>query len=150
MRAYFVTLVQNLDSTLGRLLPKSITEKVKLAMDKGVGSVFGATDKIQLTSKAALFKDNKYDVYTRGYPAPRSELPGDDEFVQAPERLSQLRSVGSFGSAKFYDAQSASGSFMSSLSFGGVRAPVATRGRRCFHAFCASRFGAPPKSVLPR
>ena len=131
-RKRLATCAQNLDSTLGRLLPKSVTDKVKLAMHKGVGSVFGAADKLQLTSKAALFKDDKYDVYTRGYPAPRSELPplgtgGDEEFVQAPERLSRVGSTNSFGSAKFYDAASMSGSFLSSVSLGGVRTPRALR-----------------------
>ena len=39
--------LQNLDTTLGHLLPAKLQEKIKMAMTKGIGAVFGkVTDKV--------------------------------------------------------------------------------------------------------
>lgn len=78
----------------------------------------------QLQERDALFHDKDHLVYLRGYPPPDNQA---DEFVDAKNRLTSLRSAGSFGSgsavdAPFYDAASANGSFMSLSTGGEVRA----------------------------
>jgi hypothetical protein len=113
--------VQNLDSLLGRLLPGSVKNMIKEMVEAGASGANMGTAKLvstmTLSKTIDLLKDDKYDVYTKGYPPPRSELLRENqEFVQAPERFDSMRSASSAGTMQFYDATSQNGgSFMSAF-----------------------------------
>jgi hypothetical protein len=110
--------VQHLDTLLGAFLPNSVKDKIRRFMEMGYSGGTSSSkllSTVTLTKVIPLFQDDKYDVYTKGYPASLPGVPGDedDAFVQAPERFGSMRSVGSIGSMHFYDATSQNGSFMS-------------------------------------
>lgn len=105
--------MQNINGTIGFLLPASFKAKVKQAMEKGVGKVFGAitNNKVAgaLAAKPDLFKDRNYNVYRR---------PGDRAIAAASAAGGPYRSsVEDFADpeAGFFDAASQNGSFMSAV-----------------------------------
>lgn len=112
-----LTFVQNIDGTIGFLLPKSFKAKIKQAMDEGVGKVFGAVTNNKLAgalkNKNDRFEDRNLNVYRR---------PGDRAIAAAAAAAgghTYQQSVRSdqFADpeAGFFDTTSQNGSFMSAI-----------------------------------
>lgn len=90
--------MQNIDGTIGRVLPQKFKEKVQQAMQQGIGSVFGKVtgkvsgkmkdsvgSKISLSGRNEIFEDRNLNVYRRpgdaAQPFKRLEDIGVNEFA---------------------------------------------------------------------
>lgn len=112
----FVRL-QNIDGTIGFLLPKSLKAKIKRAMDEGVGAVFGAVTDNKLAgalkSKNDRFKDRNLNVYRR--PGDRALAAAASAAGAGPYQRSVTSEQFADPEAGFFDTNSQNGSFMSAV-----------------------------------
>jgi hypothetical protein len=93
--------VQNLDGTIGIILPNAVKEKIKEAMEHGISATFGKVSNLandKLTRLKTIFRDRNYNVYRR-----------------AGDRAEVYRTSAAYADAEgaFFDANSQQGSFMS-------------------------------------
>lgn len=116
-------IYDNIDGTIGRVLPQKFKEKVQQAMQQGIGSVFGKVtgkvsgkmkdsvgSKISLSGRNDIFEDRNLYVYRRpgdaAQPFKRLEDIGVNEFADPLGTGSFLsaespRSTRSFGNSSF-------------------------------------------------
>jgi hypothetical protein len=92
--------VQNLNGTIGIILPNAVKEKIKEAMEHGISATFGKVSNLandKLTRLKTIFRDRNYNVYRRA--GDRAEVYRTSAYADAE--------------GAFVDANSQQGSFMS-------------------------------------